>query len=99
MSGFQVDGDGFLVNRDDWSQDVMAEIADNSGIELTEEVHGYCMLAREMYEAEGVVPPIRTFGKAVGDDRKGSKLNAIFNGGVMKKIAKLAGLPKPTGCV
>jgi len=99
MSDFEVDGDGFLIDRSDWSEDVMVEIAETSGIELTEKVRGYCLLARAMYEADGVVPPIRVFGKAVGDDRKGSKLNGIFNGGVMKKIAKLAGLPKPTGCV
>ncbi len=94
-----IDGDGFLVDRDDWTPEVMQEIAELTGIELTEEIKGYCNLARRIYDEEGTVPPIRTFAKVVGDDRKGSMLNKTFNGAPMKKIAKLAGLPKPTGCV
>lgn len=94
-----LDAEGFLINRDDWSPEVMEQLAKNAGIELTDEIREYCLLARKMYEEDGVVPPIRTFAKAVGDDRKGTKLNKLFGGGVMKVIARLSSLPKPTGCV
>lgn len=95
----EVNEAGFMRNPSEWSEDVMRELAESQNIELNEEVIGYVRLAREMYENDGVVPPIRIFAKAIGDDRKGTKLNGIFNGGVMKKIALIGGLPQPTGCV
>ena len=94
-----VDGDGFLINRDDWNEEVMYELARQDGVELTDELVGYISKTREMYESEGTVPPLRTFSKETGGDRKGTHLNKAFNGAPMKKIAKWGGLPKPTGCV
>jgi len=93
------DGDGFLLNRDDWNEEVMYQLAKTDGVELTEDMKGYCLLAREMFENEGTVPALRNFSKATGGDRKGTHLNKLFNGAPMKKIAKWAALPKPMGCV
>ena len=95
----EVDGDGFLVNRDVWNSDVMYALARGDGVEITSEMEEMILLARQMYEADGVVPPLRVFSKATGGDRKGTHLNEMFNGAPMKKIAKWGGLPKPTGCV
>jgi TusE/DsrC/DsvC family sulfur relay protein len=93
------DADGFLIDRDDWSNAILREIADDMDIVLTGEVLGYVIAVREEYEKNSVVPPLREFSKLTGGDRKGTALNAAFNGGPMKKLARLAGLPKPTGCV
>lgn len=93
------DGDGYLLDMSVWSEEVMHEMAAEDEFELTEEMIGYIHKAREMYEENQTVPPIRIFAKAVGDDRKGTKLNKLFNGGPMKPISKYGGLPKPTGCV
>ena len=93
------DGDGFLVDMNEWTPEVMNEMAEADGFELTEDMVGYIMKAREMYDEDQTVPPLRVFSKATGGDRKGSHLNALFNGGPMKVIAKYGGLPKPTGCV
>lgn len=93
------DGDGFLVNMNDWSRDVMLEMAEEDGFTITEEIEGYIMKAREMYDEDQTVPPLRVFSKATGGDRKGTHLNKAFSGGPMKVIAKYGGLPKPTGCV
>ncbi|MGB5305369.1 MAG: TusE/DsrC/DsvC family sulfur relay protein [Gammaproteobacteria bacterium] len=90
---------GFLKSKDDWNEDVMRFIADREGIELTDEVIKYVNSARELYEENAVVPVLREFSKLHGGDRKGTHLNKIFNGGPMKKIAMLGGLPQPTGCV
>ena len=95
----KVDGDGFLLDRDDWNEEVMHELARRDGVELTDEMVELIYKAREMYETEGVVPPLRVFSKATGGDRKGTHLNKLFNGAPMKKIAKWGALPKPTGCV
>ena len=93
------DGDGFLVNRDEWSPEVMAWMATEDGFELTDEIVGYINRAREMYEEDNVVPAVRVFAKELGMDRKAKQLYEVFESGPMKKIAKYGGLPKPTGCV
>ena len=81
------DGDGFLINTNDWSEEVMYEIK------------MYIDKARQMYNETGTVPAVRIFAKEFGMDRKASKLYDVFKSGPMKKIAKYGGLPKPTGCV
>ena len=93
------DGDGFLINRDEWNAEVMYHLADNDGISLTDEHIKYIVEARSMFEETGTVPAIRVFAKAYGMDRKAKPLYELFESGVMKRIAKYAGLPKPTGCV
>ena len=104
------DGDGFLLSIDDWSEEVMYEMAQADGfeiafldkkdqIEITDEIKNYIFKAREMYSENGTVPAVRDFAKQFGMDRKASKLYEIFQSGPMKKIAKYGGLPKPTGCV
>ena len=93
------DGDGFLINTSDWSEEVMYEMAKSDDMEITEEIKTYINKAREMFNATGTVPAVRIFAKECGMDRRASKLYEVFESGPMKKIAKYGGLPKPTGCV
>ena len=90
---------GFLKNREDWTPEVMRVLAEKNNIQVTEEVEVLVSLARKLYEENGTVPVLREFSKMTGGDRKGTHLNKLFNGGPMKKIALIAGLPQPTGCV
>lgn len=92
-----VDGEGFLVNRDDWSEEVARELAQAEGMEITDEIMNFINEARRMYDEDGVVPPIRKFAKEMGVDSK--HLYDVFKKGPMKLICKWGGLPKPTGCV
>ncbi|TCS63579.1 tRNA 2-thiouridine synthesizing protein E [Varunaivibrio sulfuroxidans] len=92
-----VDGEGFLVNRDDWSPEVAKQIAANDGRELTQEHMNYILEARRIFEENATVPPIRKFTKVMGVDKK--QLFDTFETGPMKLICKWGGLPKPTGCV
>lgn len=92
-----LDAEGFLVNRDDWSEDVARQLAAADDFEMTDEVMGYINAAREMYDEDAVVPPIRKFAKKMGVDSK--HLYDVFKKGPMKLICKWGGLPKPTGCV
>ena len=93
------DGDGFLINIDDWSEEVMQQMAQEDDFVITDEIKTYIDKAREMYNATGTVPAVRNFAKEFGMDRKASKLYEVFKSGPMKKIAKYGGLPKPTGGV
>ena len=93
----EVDGEGFLVNRDDWSESVARELAAADEFEITDQILGYILRAREMYDADGVVPPIFFEKIRMGVTTK--DLYDIFKKGPMKLICKWGGLPKPTGCV
>nr|VFJ92372.1 MAG: tRNA 2-thiouridine synthesizing protein E [Candidatus Kentron sp. H]VFJ93344.1 MAG: tRNA 2-thiouridine synthesizing protein E [Candidatus Kentron sp. H]VFK00145.1 MAG: tRNA 2-thiouridine synthesizing protein E [Candidatus Kentron sp. H] len=92
-----LDSEGFLVDRDDWSEDIARELASRDGVEISEQIMTYITTARAMYEKEGTVPPIRKFSKAMGVTSK--DLYDVFHKGPMKIICKWGGLPKPTGCV
>nr|VFK38266.1 MAG: tRNA 2-thiouridine synthesizing protein E [Candidatus Kentron sp. TC]VFK38662.1 MAG: tRNA 2-thiouridine synthesizing protein E [Candidatus Kentron sp. TC]VFK53141.1 MAG: tRNA 2-thiouridine synthesizing protein E [Candidatus Kentron sp. TC] len=92
-----LDNEGFLSNRDDWSEEIAKELAKRDGVEVTEQIMSYLTTARDMYEKDGVVPPIRKFAKATGVSSK--DLYDVFHKGPMKLICKWGGLPKPTGCV
>ncbi len=92
-----LDGEGFLVDRDDWSEEIAAALARGDGFELTAQVRDFINQARAMYEQDGVVPPLRIFAKKQAVTTK--DLYEIFKKGPMKLICKWGGLPKPTGCV
>ena len=92
-----VDGEGFLLNRDDWTAEIAAEMAKEDEFEMNDQVMAYIVDARAMYDTDGVVPPIRKFAKKQGVSTK--DLYSIFQKGPMKLICKWGGLPKPTGCV
>lgn len=92
-----LDNEGFLANRDDWSEDVARELAQADDFEMTDQVLDLIRKARAMYDNDGVVPPIRIFAKKQGISTK--ELYNLFKKGPMKLICKWGGLPKPTGCV
>ena len=93
------DGDGFLVDPNDWSVEVMHEMAEADGVEITGLKESYIKKARDMFAQSGTVPAVRVFAKEFGMDRKARELYEVFETGPMKQIAKYGGLPKPTGCV
>ena len=91
------DGDGYLKSMEDWTPEIGQAMADEDGVELTEDKWMQINKAREYYEEEAVVPPIRKFAKYIGQDKK--DLFKQWKTGPMKPITKYGGLPKPTGCV
>ncbi|MFP4076664.1 MAG: TusE/DsrC/DsvC family sulfur relay protein [Halochromatium sp.] len=92
-----LDNEGFLVNRDDWTEELAIELAEQDEFEMNEQVMQFIREARAMYDNDGVVPPIRIFAKKQGVSTK--EFYNIFKKGPMKLICKWGGLPKPTGCV
>lgn len=92
-----VDGEGFLVDRDDWNEEIATELARRDTMEIDAQIMHYIREARAMYERDGMVPPIRKFAKEMGVTT--NDLYGVFKKGPMKLICKWGGLPKPTGCV
>lgn len=91
------DGDGYLIDRDAWTPEIARAMAETDGVELDDVKWNHIEKAREFYDANGVVPPIRKFAKYAGEDQK--QMFTLWMTGPMKPITKYGGLPKPTGCV
>ena len=91
------DGDGYLTDMSQWSPEIARAMADADDFELTDERWEQIEKAREYYEINNVVPPIRKFSKYLGADKKA--MFELWLTGPMKPITKYGGLPKPTGCV
>jgi len=91
------DGDGYLLDMNEWTEEVMYAMAAEDDYELSEAKVEQIMAAREYYDENGVVPPIRKFAKYLGVDQK--ELFNIWLTGPMKPITKYGGMSKPTGCV
>ena len=95
---YQVDEDGFLEDPSIWSEDVAKDFAKLESIdELTEEHWKVIHYLRNYYEQFGIAPMVRKLCKETGF--KLNKVYELFPSGPAKGACKLAGLPKPTGCV
>lgn len=93
-----VDADGNLVNLTDWNEDIAKELAKMEGIEVLTEKHWAVInFMRKIYTETGDAPSIRKLTKESGVDTK--ELYALFPKGPAKKAARIAGLPKPKGCI
>jgi len=92
----EVTDEGYLVNREDWTAEIAAEIAKEEGIELTEKHYEVIEYLRKE-SAAGTSLSIRKVGKSGIVDIKG--LYQLFPGGPLKYSSKFAGIPKPASCV
>jgi len=95
---YNVDEDGFLENPEIWNQDVALDFATTEGVaELTEAHWKVINYLRNYYVQFGIAPMIRKLCKETGF--KLNEIYQLFPSGPAKGACKLAGLPKPTGCV
>jgi len=94
----ELDDEGYLKNTDDWNEDIAREIAREEGIgELTDRHWAVINLMRKEYLEKGDAPSIRRLTKESGVPTK--ELYQLFPKGPAKKAARIAGIPKPTGCI
>jgi tRNA 2-thiouridine synthesizing protein E len=95
---YQVDEDGFLEDPVIWNQAVALDFASTEGVtELTENHWKVINYLRNYYLKFGIAPMIRKLCKETGF--KLGEIYQMFPSGPAKGACKLAGLPKPTGCV
>ncbi|MBI3140709.1 MAG: TusE/DsrC/DsvC family sulfur relay protein [Rhodocyclales bacterium] len=103
-SAVETDPEGYLRDLSQWSEDLALTIAEREGLTMTEEHWEIVRFLRRGYEEFGVVPNIRQLQKALGEEygpEKADKqyLYGLFPYGPAKQACRIAGLPKPTGCV
>jgi len=93
-----VDEDGFMQEPEKWDEKVAAALATTEAVEQMTEDHWKVVYYLHNYYLEfGVAPMIRKLCKETGFPLK--KIYELFPSGPAKGACKVAGLPKPTGCV
>ncbi len=93
-----IDEDGFIQEPERWNEDVALALAKTEGVdEMTDDHWKLVNYLREYYLEFGIAPMIRKLCKATGF--KLNKVYELFPSGPAKGACKVAGLPKPTGCV
>jgi len=94
----ELDADGNLVNLNEWNEEVAKALAVEEGIESLNDRHWAVInFMRKEFTEKGDAPSIRKLTKESGVDTK--ELYALFPKGPAKKAARIAGLPKPKGCI
>jgi TusE/DsrC/DsvC family sulfur relay protein len=94
----EVDEDGFIQEPNKWNEDLAKAIAETEEVEnLTEDHWKVIKYLRDYYQEFGIAPMIRKLCKETGFKLK--YIYELFPSGPAKGACKIAGLPKPTGCV
>ncbi|MGQ9496989.1 MAG: TusE/DsrC/DsvC family sulfur relay protein [Desulfotomaculales bacterium] len=94
----EVDEDGFIQDPSQWDEEVAKYLAKVEQVdELTEDHWKVVRYLKEYYEKHGIAPMIRKLCKDTGFSLK--QIYELFPTGPAKGACKIAGLPKPTGCV
>jgi len=97
-STVEVDAEGFLLDAEQWNEQMAEEIARANGIETLTDRHWQVVdFMRKTYLESGSAPSIRSLGKASGVPIK--ELYELFPKGPAKLAAKIGGIPKPRGCI
>ena len=92
-----VDDEGFLTDYDEWDEDLAKVLAAAIGIDLTDEHWKVIRFLREDYATQGQTATARRVQTVGGVPVK--EQFALFPKKPGKKMAYIAGLPKPHGCV
>jgi TusE/DsrC/DsvC family sulfur relay protein len=92
-----VDDEGFLTDYDEWDEDLATVLAANIGIDLTDAHLRVIRFLRADYADQGQTATLRRVSTVGGIPTK--ELFQLFPKKPAKKMAYIAGLPKPVGCV
>lgn len=101
---YETDEEGYLVNLAEWDEEAAKYLAIEEKVEMTQSHWEVVNFLREYYNDYQIAPAVRVLtkaiGKKLGPDKGNSKyLYELFPYGPAKQACKIAGLPKPTGCI
>lgn len=100
----ETDAQGYLLNSQQWSEELIPLLAEQENITLTNEHLEIIRFVRSFYLEFNTSPAIRMLVKAVsqqfGEEKGNSRyLYRLFPKGPAKQATKFAGLPKPVKCI
>ena len=95
---FDIDEDGFIQDFNQWNKVWVQYVKQQEGIdELNEEHWEVVNVLQDYYKKNGIAPMVRVLSKLTKFKLK--HIYELFPSGPGKGACKMAGLPKPTGCV
>lgn len=100
IAGVEVplDDEGFFAEPELWTRDQAVELARREGIDPLTDRHWQVIdLMRSQYFEKGTGPTVRAISKL--SDVGTKELYQLFPKGPAKLAAKVAGIPKPKGCI
>ena len=99
LAGIEVDvnGEGYLTDMSQWNEHIAAAIAAEESIGALTDAHMKVIRYLRDQQARGAALTIRGMGKSGVVTTK--ELYDLFPGGPLKKSSKIAGIPKPVGCI
>ncbi len=100
----ETDEEGYITNLSEWTPELAEVIAKAEDVDMTDEHWAVVNFLRDYYEEYQIAPAVRvlikaikkSMGKEVGNNKY---MYELFPYGPAKQACKIAGLPKPTGCV
>ena len=100
----ETDEEGYITDISLWSRELAIQIANEENIEMDDDHWEVVNFLRNYYEEYQIAPAVRVLTKTIkrtlGADKGNSKyLYELFPYGPAKQACKIAGLPKPTGCI
>ena len=96
--GASEDPDGFLLEISTWSREVAEELARQNNLGPLSEDHWRIIeYVKSYYQENGTGPPIVSIGKATGFTA--NYICTLFTCGIARGAYRLAGLPRPSGCL
>jgi dissimilatory sulfite reductase related protein len=95
---FEVDGDGFLTTPEIWNEETAKLFARLDGLgEMNDKHWAVVRIIRRNFEEKGLAPMIRSICQETG--LKLREIYELFPLGPARGACRVAGLPKPDGCV
>ncbi len=95
---FTIDEDGFIESFEDYCPEWVQWCKKEEGIDELDEEHWQVInILQDYYKKNGIAPMVRVLSKLTKFKLK--HIYELFPSGPGKGACKMAGLPKPTGCV
>ena len=94
--------EGYLVNMDDWSEEVAIYLSERDNLKLTDSHWEIINFMRQYFKEYGITPNLRKLEKLVKEEFGEEKVGIVDlfpYGDAAKQAARYAGMPKPTGCI
>ena len=94
----ELNNEGFFVDPNQWTREIAVAMAAADDIATLTDQHWQVIdFMRKEYFEKGTGPTVRVLGKTSGVSVK--DLYRLFPKGPAKMAARIAGIPKPKGCI
>ncbi len=95
------DSEGYLINPDDWTEEIAIELAREENIELNDAYWQVLNYIRQYYDDESIIPDVRHLMSYLSTENNCSRKEAkkhifeLFPYGYVKQACKIAGMKRP----